>query len=191
MELSPKLYHRIVRPTFVTNFYINNALRENFNLAHKTVLDFGCGVGSSSCLFTPANYLGVDIDSSRIAYAKRIHPNYNFKVIKENLLPIASNSLDYIMIIAVLHHIASDKIQPCLQEFQRILKPYGKIIVTEPCIFENSRFNNWFMRSLDNGKYIRTEKSYLNLFEDNKFQVKVIKKYRRLFYNEILFSATV
>ena len=191
MELSPRLYHWIVRPKYTTDLYINNVLRSHFKFTDKTVLDFGCGIGSSSWLFPPANYLGVDLDSKRIAYAKHLYPEYNFKVFKGNSLPVASRSLDYIVIIAVLHHIAPDEIQFYLQEFRRLLKPYGKIIVIEPCLFENSRFNNRFMKFLDNGKHIRTEKGYLDFFKGNRFKVRVIQKYRRLFYNEILFIATV
>lgn len=191
MELSPRLYHWLVRPKFLTDLYINNVLKLNFDFTNKIVLDFGCGTGSTSSIFIPSNYLGVDPDSRRVAYAKRLHPNHNFNVLKGSRLPISDNSIDYILIIAVLHHISSDDIQAYLQDFPRILKPYGKIVVIEPCLFKHSYLSNWFMNFFDKGKYIRDEESYLEMFKINNFRTEVIKRYKKLFYNEIFFSASL
>lgn len=191
MDLSPRLYHRLIRPKLLTDLFINNNIRTNFDLTDKKVLDFGCGIGSSSCIFNPTNYLGVDLDPKRVAYAKRLYANYSFHVFDGNRLPVSDNSIDYVLIIAVLHHIKSDDLHMYLKKFQPILKPYGKIVVMEPCFFENSYFNNWFMKCFDKGKYIRNEDSYLEIFEKNQFRTEVIKRYKRFFYNEIFFSASL
>ena len=191
MELSPRLYHWLIRSKFLTDSYINNFIRINFDYTNKRVLDFGCGIGTSSPLFEPDNYIGMDPDFKRIAYAKYLYPGYSFNVLKDKQLPVSSNSIDYILIIAVLHHISFDNIQNYVQEFQRILKPYGKLIIIEPCFSKNSNINNWFMSFFDNGQYIRDETSYLEMFEINNFYTKVIKRFKKLlFYNEIFFTAT-
>ena len=190
MELSPRLYHWLIRSKSLTDLYINNFIRINFDYTNKRVLDFGCGVGTSSPIFEPANYIGVDPDFKRIAYAKYLYPDYSFNVLKDKQLPVSNNSIDYILIIAVLHHISYDNIQNYVQEFQRILKPCGKLIVIEPCFFKNSNINNRLMSIFDNGKYIQYETSYLEMFEINNFCTKVIKRFKKFFYNEIFFTAS-
>jgi ubiquinone/menaquinone biosynthesis C-methylase UbiE len=189
MELTPKLYHLFVRPRFMTDLYINKLIRKKFDLENKKVLDFGCGIGSSSYICSPDNYLGIDPDSERVDYAQRIYPNHTFRILEEKQLPLTDGSIDYVLIVAVLHHIPSAEIQLYLQEFKRILKQHGKVIVIEPYLDNNCRFNKRLMSFFDNGKYIRNEKDYLGIFKSNSFQTDVHNKYKRFFYNEIFFSA--
>ncbi len=70
MELSPKLYHYFVRPQWFSNIFYDKMFHDLIDFRGKTVLDFGCGVGSSSFLFEPSAYHGVDCDGNRIEYAK-------------------------------------------------------------------------------------------------------------------------
>ncbi|GAB6098706.1 hypothetical protein JCM16358_05850 [Halanaerocella petrolearia] len=191
MKLSPKLYHWLIRPPWITELYINNLLQDKFNLQNKKVLDFGCGVGASCSLVTPENYLGIDPDPKRIKYAKDLYPNYQFQVLKEDSLEQDTNSFNYIFIISVLHHIPTSEIIDSLQQISRVLKPNGQILVIEPCLFSDSYISNYFMDFFDNGNYIRTRKEYFKLFGDQDYQVNLIDKYKKLFfYNEIFFSAT-
>ncbi|MFC4766142.1 class I SAM-dependent methyltransferase [Effusibacillus consociatus] len=190
MELSPKWYHWFVRPKWVTHRYIHNVIQDYFDFNGKTVIDFGCGVGSNSSMFAPASYLGLDCDSQRISYAQRLYPDYSFQVFDRNRVPVADNSVDYILIVAVLHHIPSEELHAYLQEFRRILKPYGKIIVMEPCLDLNSPVSNWFMTFFDKGHYIRNEDDYMKLFLRNEYQINRLKQFKKLLlYNELFFSA--
>lgn len=189
MNLTPRLYKCFVRPNLFTNKYINNIIRNSFDFHNKKILDFGSGIGTSSSIFTPSNYLGIDIDPKRIDYAKKIFPKYNFALFDGQTFPLSSKSVDYILIVAVLHHISSDTINRYINEFKRILKTYGKVIVIEPCYFNNSIINNTIMKYFDHGKYVRCETDYLSLFNNNEFNIEVIKKFRKIFYNELFFSA--
>jgi len=193
MELSPKLYQMFVRPKWYNNRYVNIRLKNlfsDFNFDNKKILDFGCGVGSNSSLFDKENYEGIDYDSRRVNYAKLIYPDYKFSNFDGNNLNFSSKSFDYILIIAVLHHISPDLTDKYLKEFSRILKPNGEILVIEPCKFENSSFNNWFMSTFDKGKYISEEKQYIKLFNDNNYEVKVFNRFKKChIYNELFFSA--
>lgn len=151
MELPPILYHWFVRPKWFFDIYIGNIITTNFSFDNKTVLDFGCGVGSSCFMLNPSNYIGIDCDSRRIDYAKRLYPDYNFDVLCGNQLPIDDNSIDYILIISVLHHIPPGLLKDYMKEFYRVIKKDGKIIINEPCFFEKSYFNNLFMSFFDKG----------------------------------------
>lgn len=189
MELSPGLYHWIVRPKWFFNACIGNMISSNFDLDNKKVLDFGCGVGSSCFMLNPVDYLGVDCDRKRIQYAKRLHPSYHFDIVQDNQIPVGDHSMDYVLMISVLHHIPTEHFTKYLKELHRILKANGRIIIIEPCYFEKSYINNRFMDIADKGNYIRNEQEYLGIF-DNWFETSIIKKYNQLlFYNKIFFMA--
>lgn len=142
MELSPRLYHWIIRPKWISNLYIGNVVSSEFDLDYKKVLDFGCGIGSICHMLKSSNYLGIDCDNKRIDYARRLNPGYNFDILQEKQIPAADNSVDYVLTISVLHHIPSEQLKDYIEEFQRVLKPDGKIIAIEPCFFNNHNFNN-------------------------------------------------
>lgn len=190
LELPPTLYHHLVRPKFLTNKYIFQLINSYYNFDNKKVLDFGCGIGTSCSLVPAKYYLGVDNNEERINYAQTKYPQYNFQIYKEDL-KLKDNSFDHILIISVLHHIEQKIINKILKEFQRILKKDGKIIVIEPCLLPKSFFNNHFMNIFDRGKYIRKPLDYFNLFLNANYKVKLIKRFNKIFYNEILFSAAL
>lgn len=189
MELSPRLYHRFVRPKFFTKLYINNLLQDTFDFKSRNVLDFGCGIGSSSSIFDPTHYLGIDLDSKRVAYAKCLYPTYRFDVFDGKKLPRNAHALDYIIMVAVLHHISSESIVNYLQQFREALKPAGRILVIEPCLLKGPHLNNSLMKFFDKGSYIRDQDEYMDLFERSNFSPIIIKKFRRFFYNELFLSA--
>ena len=90
----------------------------------------------------------------------------------------------------MLHHISSDDFSPYLYEFQRILKPNGKIIVLEPCRLKRSFFTNSLMKLCDNGSYVRDYESYSKMFELKDFKTEFLIEFRKILYNEVLFMAT-
>ncbi|WP_372996596.1 class I SAM-dependent methyltransferase [Lutispora sp.] len=191
MELSPEFYHILVRPKWFSNMFYNAMFNDCINFKGKKVLDFGCGIGSSSYLFKPSTYVGIDCDSKRIEYAKKLYPSHKFMAIEDHILPLPPNSIDHVLILSVLHHIPSESLFGYLKEFRKVLKPEGSIIVVEPCFFEKARFQNWCMSKLDKGRYIRCEEEYLNIFKKSDYNTKVIKRYNQLlFYNKIMFLAS-
>jgi SAM-dependent methyltransferase len=164
-------------------------LKRYSDIENKKILDFGSGVGAISNMFEPQNYLGIDSDTRRVHYARKLNPNYAFEVSKGNKLPVLDDSFDSIIIVAVLHHIPSEILTDYLEEFKRVLRLNGTVLVIEPCLFNNSYINNWFMGYFDKGEYIRTEDEYMNLFHDHGFKINLLSRYRKIFYNEIFFAA--
>ncbi|RQW13877.1 class I SAM-dependent methyltransferase [Paenibacillus rhizophilus] len=163
-----------------------------FAFNDKIVLDFGSGTGANCSMFQPIHYLGIDPDAKRIHYARRSYPNYKFHVLENGKLPVDNESVDYILIIAVLHHISSAEIADYMKEFKRILKPDGNIIVMEPCICKKNPLCNWFMNFYDDGEYIRREEEYIQLFRENEFTSQVINRFRKGFlYHELFFTANL
>jgi SAM-dependent methyltransferase len=191
LQLSPRIYHTFVRPKWFTKKYIENNIRKHFDFTDKKVLDFGAGTGANCTLSAPDYYYGIDPDERRIDYARRLYPEYRFDVFSGNEIPADNNSIDFILIIAVLHHIPPDIIPSYVKEFKRILKQDGKIIAIEPCLFDKCFVSNWFMKKYDKGEYIRNEADYLNYFTAENFQCTVLKKFKKCFlYNELYFTAS-
>lgn len=156
MPLSPRLYHWFVRPRWFTRRYIHDHINSHYHLNDKTVLDFGAGTGGP--------------DVKRVNLAKRLYPNHKFMPFDHKRIPIPDQSMDYIFVVAVLHHIPDDQIKAYLSEFERILKPGGEVIVIEPYLGERTLFRNRFMKWYDDGEYIRNEEGYMNLFHAGRFE---------------------
>jgi ubiquinone/menaquinone biosynthesis C-methylase UbiE len=70
--------------------------------------------------------------------SKLLYPNHSFKLFDEKRIPAQDNSIDYIFSIAVLHHLHDRQIKDYLLEFERVLKPGGKIITIEPCLCDHA-----------------------------------------------------
>ncbi|MFC4597785.1 class I SAM-dependent methyltransferase [Cohnella hongkongensis] len=184
------LYHWFVRPKWFTKKYIHDHITSQFSFDNQSVLDFGCGTGANCRMSPAASYLGIDPDSRRIRFASRLFPDYDFRALATEVLPVDDNSVDYVWIIAVLHHLPSDLIAHYLKEFRRVLKKDGQILVIEPYLCPKTPICNRFMQLYDRGRYIREEDHYLRLFDENRFSCSIHRKFRKCFlYNELFFSA--
>jgi len=191
MHLNPYFYQKLVRPKFAIKKYIKNIVEKEFDFKDKKILDFWCWTGSNSFIFDSKNYIWVDIEKQRIEFASKLFPKYNFKCIENSSLDLTNNSLDYICIFAVIHHISDDIFKWYIDEFKRVLKNDWKIVIIEPVLNKKYKFSNWFMNTVDDWEYIRYEEEYLSLFE-NDFTVKVHKRFNKFFlYNEIFFSLSL
>jgi len=116
--------------------------------------------------------------------------SFSYKTIGSSHFPVSDGVIDYILIISVLHHIPDSNIHAYFEEFKRILKPDGKIILIEPYICDKINFRSRLMCFLDRGKYIRREEEYLNLFQQHHFNARTMKKYSQLLiYEKIIIEA--
>ncbi|MBU1895621.1 class I SAM-dependent methyltransferase, partial [Patescibacteria group bacterium] len=84
-----------------------------------------------------------------IAEAKKRSPNLNFLVAEMTQLPIEDNSFDVIYTVATFHHLSDDKMRiKALEEMKRVLKPGGKIIMTNWNLH-----NDWVKKKIKEGKF--------------------------------------
>jgi len=133
------------------------------------VLDFGCGPGIMSQFFT--NYTGIDIDKTRIDYAKKMYGQKTFILINENekTLPFDDHSFEAILFNDCLHHINNYHISNILSELHRVLKKDGIIIIREPK--KDTNFFTYFITELcENGDHVRTRNEYKEIFKS--FDIK-------------------
>jgi SAM-dependent methyltransferase len=101
----------------------------------KVVLDYGCGPGNDIIGFIekskPLRLIAADVSARSLEMAKKRVAIHNGEVefvkLDENntILPIASESVDYIHSSGVLHHV--HRLEPTLNELFRVLKPGGQL----------------------------------------------------------------
>lgn len=115
-------------------------LAGNHLMSQPRVLDAGCGEGLSFGLlashFKPSSILGVDIDFNQLSRSckRREALTVPVQVLHADIsdgLPIASNSFDLVFCHQLLHH--SSRQSEILEEFYRLLKPGGVLLVGESC----------------------------------------------------------
>ncbi len=102
---------------------------------HRRLLDFGCGWGRVLRLFMkdiePANLFGVDSTSRFLLDARRCNPALAFLPCgKVPPTIMAPESLDYVISWSVFSHLDEFYATRWIEEFQRLLKPGGLVMLT-------------------------------------------------------------
>jgi ubiquinone/menaquinone biosynthesis C-methylase UbiE len=134
----------------------------------KKILDFGCGPGIMSVFFSN-NYIGVDIDKTRIQYAQQMYPEKTFKQIgfiskeERNYIPYPNNFFDIILLNDCVHHISNTEMNYIIMELYRVLKIGGSIIIREPNK-DTNLFTYLLTEFTENGNYVRGKEEYKQLF---------------------------
>lgn len=94
--------------------------------------DLGCGSGVFSQLLKQKGYevFGLDLSQKLLLTGKQQSPDLNFVQGDVEFLPFADNSLDFIILSALVHHLPSP--QQCAKEVYRVLKPQGRFVAFDP-----------------------------------------------------------
>lgn len=100
------------------------------------ILDIGCGNCRNLIPFAKVGFdcYGIDFSPPMIAIArencKRKGINVKLDVAKADALPFKNATFDYIINIAVIHHLETkEKRIQAMQEIKRVLKPRGKALI--------------------------------------------------------------
>ncbi|GLS25747.1 class I SAM-dependent methyltransferase [Marinibactrum halimedae] len=113
------------------------------------LLEVGCGEGRSFSLlesvFQPASIVAVDIDMSLLERAEQTAQACSVPVevfqASAKSMDFPENTFDIIFCHQLLHHIAFQ--EEALTEFKRVLKPGGKLLVSESC---RDFLNVWWVK---------------------------------------------
>ena len=112
-------------------------VKQNFRSGSQRLLDFGCGNGQSSIIFSSIGYevFGFDLSPNNILTAKRLAHKYavsertHFSVDVAERLHYADRYFDVVVGFDILHHV---NISEALTECSRVLKTGGLAIFHEP-----------------------------------------------------------
>jgi 2-polyprenyl-3-methyl-5-hydroxy-6-metoxy-1,4-benzoquinol methylase len=114
------------------DFYISNVLR---NSKDKSILEYGCGVGSMAFGLADggANVTAIDISESGIDIAKNIavkrNLNISFFVMDAEATEFPDNSFDVVCGSGILHHL---DLNSSYNEIRRLVRFDGKAVFSEP-----------------------------------------------------------
>jgi len=104
----------------------------------NTILDLGCGSGFTCRFWAKRGHkvIGVDLCHRVLKLAKKgavrdgLSEHMNYVVADAERLPFRSNTFDFAVGIAILHHVPNDL--EAIREMKRVLRTYGKVAVSEP-----------------------------------------------------------
>jgi 2-polyprenyl-3-methyl-5-hydroxy-6-metoxy-1,4-benzoquinol methylase len=131
-------------------------VKQNFRSEGQRLLDFGCGIGKSSLIFSRIGYevFGFDLSPNNIFTAKRLAEKYgmtertHFSVSVAERLVYADGYFDVVVGFDILHHV---NISQALTECSRVLKVGGLAIFHEPVrvpvldTLRETRFGRWLV----------------------------------------------
>lgn len=102
----------------------------------KDVLDVGCGDGAlvRRLCAAGARATGLEISEDKLAIARERDPvdADRFLLGRAEKLPVADASVDIVVFMRALHHVAIDQITGALREARRVLRHGGAVYVAEP-----------------------------------------------------------
>ena len=103
-------------------------------VAGRKVLDAACGEGYGSDMLAQwADHVtGVDIDAQSVAHARARYTKENLQFVESNVLklPFEDNSFEVVVSFETLEHLAEH--QELLEEFKRVLKDDGYLVISTP-----------------------------------------------------------
>ena len=105
-------------------FDVGQVLRQAI-AGHYPLLEVGCGVGRVAALFSPTEYVGVDINPNALLDARSQLPQHVFRIIDDGYAyPIAPCILFY----TVLLHVSDDALIPLIQE---VVHDRSRVVIAE------------------------------------------------------------
>lgn len=130
------------------------------------VLDLGCGNGKYLSYRNDIMMYGIDACHELIQIAQTKHKDAILTCGNCLDLPYQHDYFDYVISVAVLHHISSvERRHKFMQEITRVLKPDGKVLIS---VWTPNVKQTW--KSIGDGDYLIPWKSdhqlrYYHLFE--------------------------
>ena len=159
----------------------------------NVILDAGCGTGGVFNLLAKyGSVYGVNQSEEAVMYAKSKNIAQEVRLSSINSLPFNDNSFDIVTCLDVLFHakVGNDN-NDAMNEFYRVLRPKGLLIVREPAynwlrghqdkvIWTNRRYNkNELVSKLSQAGFEAKKTSYLNFF---LLPIAVLKRFSENLY---------
>lgn len=179
IEENKKVYNAIASHFSATREVLWDDLKDlkPFTEPGDAVLDIGCGNGRLYQMFADLSihYTGVDQSEGLIVKAREKFPGAEFVVASMVELPLPDASFDIIYSIAAFHHLPNDQLRlQALSEMKRVLKPGGKIIMTN----WNAQ-SNWAQTKVQKGDWTIGEDPdhFIVPWKNSKKEVKGLRHY--------------
>jgi SAM-dependent methyltransferase len=118
-------------------------LRKYLKNPEARILDYGCGYGRTLAELSQAGYrrvVGTDFSEAMLARARREFSHSNLVQNDGSVLPIKSESIEAVLLFAVLTCIPDDREQRIvLAEVERVLRPGGLLYISDLLVNDDLR----------------------------------------------------
>jgi len=162
----------------------------------EKILDFGCGIGHNSQLFSDKQYIGIEPLESCVRAARRLYKDSraNFLIGDHTMLKLLPGAhFDLVFAIGVLHHIDDHVFREFAKQAFRILKPGARLMTFDPVLHkQQSNLSKWLVRH-DRGRWVRTESDYLAIINESftgTTDSKIYSNLLRIPFDHILINKT-
>ena len=140
----------------------NTVVTEAGDLKGKVTADIGAGTGfiSNGLLDAGAKVIAVDHSSEMIRQLNNkfcCNPDFEARIGDDRTLPIEDSSIDAVFANMFLHHVENP--QAAIIEIARVLKPGGKIIITDL-----DKHNYQFLITEQHDRWMGFDREDLNLW---------------------------
>jgi ubiquinone/menaquinone biosynthesis C-methylase UbiE len=154
----------------------------------ETIVDVGGGTGASRTLW-PAScrYVCLDIEMPKLKGFRSKVPGGLAVLSDATHMPIATGTVDIVMCMAVVHHLADAMLDQVFVEALRVLKVGGRLILLDPVV-NRERLAGRILWRLDRGSYPRTEEDVRERLE-SRFKILHWEKFA--IYHEYIFGIGV
>lgn len=131
---------------------------------NPSIIDIGCGSGQYANV-TYGKYLGIDLESRYIDYARRRNrfSNHLFRSADASTIANEEQKFDIALMVDFLHHISDEQCVNILNSVKRIAKRY--IIIFEPVSINNHSLLGRFMAMCERGEHVRSSDKLCELLK--------------------------
>ena len=159
---------------------------------NSLIVDYGCGYGrilNEFYLCGFKNLIGFDFASEMIKRGKKEYPYLNLKISKNNKIDCDSNSVDLVILFALLTCIIDNRMQEeLINEIKRALKPGGLIYINDFLVNSDkrnlNRYNKFVNKYGTYGVFELTEGAILRHHEEN-WIANLTKDYTKKIFKKI------
>lgn len=130
--------------------------RADYSFNGKVVLDFGCKYGHILPMFLALGAsaaIGVDAEEVYVEPGSRffasLYPNITIKQTQRGLIPLQSESVDFVLVNEVISHVNFEYLDTVYREISRVLRPGGVVLISDGNNFANLKYKEEFTKFWD------------------------------------------
>jgi SAM-dependent methyltransferase len=156
------------------------------SVSDSVIIDMGGGTASLRQDLPPtARYVCLDNDPTKVRRAAEKQPSIGVLLADATRAPLADGCADFVLCIAVSHHLTDPQLRWMIQEIERVLKTDGLLLFLDAVWMPGRRLSRVLWR-YDRGSYPRTAEA-LTLLLQQRFGV-AHQQHLRLYHEYLLFS---
>ena len=145
---------------------------------NSIILEVGSGNGKNLIRRKDCVNIAIDLCSEFCTITQ--YKNIDSVIANNLMLPIKSNSIDYLLSIAVIHHLSSySRRMECLKELVRVLCPKGKLLIQVWAFEQSDKSRNKFTQQENLVEFKSPDKTikelrYYYVFRKNELEEMIM-----------------